>query len=63
MWLRDWEKTIRRNNYIRAVKGNGPSVVVNAGYHLDLPGPKNPDRTRPSLLRGLTARKDLLDLL
>lgn len=31
MWLRDWEKTIRRHYYIWLVKGNEASIVVDAG--------------------------------
>lgn len=31
MWLKDWEKVVKRNYYFWCVKGNGETVIVDAG--------------------------------
>lgn len=36
MWQRDWEKVEKRNYYFWCVKGNGETVIVDAGVSPDL---------------------------
>jgi len=41
MWLKDWEKTVKRNYYIWCLKGTAGPVVVDAGVSPKLAGEKN----------------------
>jgi glyoxylase-like metal-dependent hydrolase (beta-lactamase superfamily II) len=41
MWLRDWEKVVKRNYYIWCLKGKGDPVIVDAGVSPKLAGEKN----------------------
>jgi glyoxylase-like metal-dependent hydrolase (beta-lactamase superfamily II) len=36
MWLRDWEKTVKRNYYIWCIKGSKEVVIVDAGVSPEL---------------------------
>jgi glyoxylase-like metal-dependent hydrolase (beta-lactamase superfamily II) len=41
MWLRDWEKTEKRNYYIWCIKGAGETVIVDTGVAPSLAKEKN----------------------
>ncbi len=41
MWLKDWEKVVKRNYYIWYLEGTGGPVIVDAGVSPQLAGEKN----------------------
>lgn len=41
MWLKDWEKVVKRNYYIWCLKGTGDPVIIDAGVSPKLAAAKN----------------------
>lgn len=41
MWMKDWDRTEKRNYYLWCIKGKGEPIVVDAGVSPDLAAKKN----------------------